>query len=89
MELGSPTYKYLIPDPTSVLTLPCTRWLFIINAIMTVVLGSLGFFCLSDSPHDPNPLAKWLPKDQAKIATDRLNRHGRAKPGKITWKTAK
>lgn len=71
------------------LTAQCTRWLFIINAIMTIFLGALGFFALPDSPHDPNPLAKWLSKDQAKLATDRLDRLGRAKPGKITWKTAK
>ncbi|KAK3318729.1 major facilitator superfamily transporter [Apodospora peruviana] len=65
------------------------RWLFIINAIMTVVLGALGFFMLPDSPHSPNPLAKWLSKEQAQLADERLTRHGRVRPGKITWKSAR
>ena len=65
------------------------RWLFIINAIMTVVAGALGFFMLPDVPNDPNPRAFWFTKRDARIAMERLERHGRAEPKKMTWAGAK
>ncbi|KAK7419051.1 hypothetical protein QQX98_003553 [Neonectria punicea] len=66
------------------------RWLFVINAIMTVVLGFFGFVMLPDTPNRPNPWAKWwFTADHARIAMNRLDRHGRAEAKKITWKAAK
>ncbi|KAK4209210.1 major facilitator superfamily domain-containing protein [Rhypophila decipiens] len=65
------------------------RWLFVVNSLMTVVLGVIGFFAIPDSPNDPNPLAKWLSKDQAQLANKRLDQYGRARPGKITLASAK
>lgn len=56
---------------------------------MTVVLGAIGFFAIPDSPNDPNPLAKWLSKEQAQLADKRLDQYGRSKPGKITLQSAK
>ncbi|KAI1637259.1 major facilitator superfamily transporter [Biscogniauxia mediterranea] len=65
------------------------RWLFVINGIMTVVIGFLGFFMLPDLPNRPNPRAFWFKQGHAKLAMDRLERHGRAEPKKMTWAAAK
>jgi sugar phosphate permease len=61
------------------------RWLFIINAIMTVCVGCLGFFMLPDLPNRPNPRAIWFTQEHARQAMERLDRHGRAEPKKMTW----
>ncbi|CAD0088433.1 unnamed protein product [Aureobasidium mustum] len=61
------------------------RWLFVINAIMTVVWGVLGFFMLPDVPNNPNPRAFWFKKVDAELAMERLARHGRAEPKKLSW----
>ncbi|KAI0602370.1 major facilitator superfamily transporter [Biscogniauxia sp. FL1348] len=65
------------------------RWLFVINGIMTVVIGFLGFFMLPDLPNRPNPRAFWFKEGHAKLAMDRLERHGRAEPKKMSWAAAK
>ncbi|KUI66355.1 putative transporter SEO1 [Cytospora mali] len=65
------------------------RWLFIVNAIMTVVVGFAGFFMLPDYPSRPNPRAFWFNAQHARMAQERLERHGRAEVKKITWKAAK
>lgn len=57
---------------------------------MTVVLGFFGFVMLPDTPNRPNPWAKWwFTADHARIAMDRLDRHGRAEAKKITWAATK
>ncbi|THX30561.1 major facilitator superfamily transporter [Aureobasidium pullulans] len=61
------------------------RWLFVVNAIMTVVWGVLGFFMLPDVPNNPNPRAFWFKKVDAELAMERLARHGRAEPKKLSW----
>lgn len=61
------------------------RWLFVINAIMTVIVGALGFFLLPDTPNNVNPRAFWFKKGHAQLAMERLERNGRAEPKKITW----
>lgn len=65
------------------------RWLFVINAIITVVYGFFGFFMIPDLPNKPNPWAFWFTEDMAKISMDRLARHGRAEPKKMTWAAAR
>ncbi|KAK6214109.1 hypothetical protein LQW54_004711 [Pestalotiopsis sp. IQ-011] len=65
------------------------RWLFVINAIMTVVVGLLGFFLLPDVPGNINPRAFWFKKEHAKLAMDRLDRYGRTSSKKMTWAGAK
>ncbi|KZF23089.1 MFS general substrate transporter [Xylona heveae TC161] len=61
------------------------RWLFVINAIMTVVWGFAGFFMIPDYPNRPNPRAFWFNKTHAELSMQRLIRHGRSEPKKITW----
>ncbi|PVH72913.1 putative allantoate permease [Cadophora sp. DSE1049] len=65
------------------------RWLFIINAIITVVWGFFGFFMLPDLPNRPNPRAFWFSKADAVMSMERLERHGRAEPKGMTWAGAK
>jgi hypothetical protein len=61
------------------------RWLFVINAIITVAWGVAGFFMLPDLPNHPNPRAFWFNKEHAAMATERLDRHNRAEPKRMTW----
>lgn len=65
------------------------RWLFIINAVMTVFVGLLGFYLLPDLPNNVNPRAFWFKEGHAKLAMERLDRHGRTEPKKMTWVGAK
>ncbi|OMP81747.1 Pantothenate transporter liz1 [Diplodia seriata] len=65
------------------------RWLFIINAIITVVWGCLGIFMLPDLPNKPNPAAFWFSKGHGEVAMARLARHKRAEPEKLTLAAAK
>lgn len=65
------------------------RWLFIINCGMTIVVGLAGFFMLPDYPSRPNPRAFWFTAEHARMAQERLERHGRAESKKITWAAAK
>ncbi|WYZ40239.1 hypothetical protein EsH8_IV_000580 [Colletotrichum jinshuiense] len=69
--------------------MPGWRWLFVINAIMTVMVGALGFFLLPDMPNNPNPRAFWFKKEHGKLAMDRLERHGKAEPQEMTWAAAR
>jgi hypothetical protein len=55
------------------------------DAIMTVVWGILGFFMLPDVPNNPNPRAFWFKKIDQELAMERLARHGRAEPKKLSW----
>ncbi|TVY84691.1 putative transporter SEO1 [Lachnellula suecica] len=61
------------------------RWLFVINAIITVVWGIAGFFMIPDLPNNPNPRAFWFTKGHAVMAMERLERHNRAEPKRMTW----
>ncbi len=65
------------------------RWLFIINCIMTICVGVFGFFFLPDTPNNPNPRAFWFKKHYGRLAMERLDRHGKIAPSKITWASAK
>lgn len=61
------------------------RWLFVINAIITVIWGFLGFFMIPDLPNKPNPRAFWFRKVHAELSMERLIRTGRAEPKRMTW----
>ncbi|KAK6069316.1 pantothenate transporter [Seiridium cupressi] len=56
---------------------------------MTVIVGLLGFFLLPDLPNNVNPRAFWFKEGHAKLAMERLDRHGRAEPKRMTWAGAK
>jgi MFS family permease len=62
------------------------RWLFVVNAIMTVVWGCLGLIMLPDYPNKPNPRAFWFNKKHGEMAIERLVRHNRAEPEPVSWK---
>lgn len=61
------------------------RWLFVINAIITVIWGAAGFIMLPDLPNRPNPRAFWFKKEHAELSLERLARNGRAEPKKMSW----
>ena len=61
------------------------RWLFVINAIMTVVWGFAGFAMIPDFPNKPNPRAVWFRRIHAELSMERLARHGRAEPKRMSW----
>lgn len=61
------------------------RWLFVINAIITVIWGFFGFFMIPDLPNKPNPRAFWFKKVHAELSMERLARHNRAEPKKMTF----
>jgi hypothetical protein len=60
------------------------RWLFIINAIITVVWGCAGFFMIPDLPNRPNPRAFWFNKNDGELAMERLARNSRAEPKRMS-----
>lgn len=60
------------------------RWLFIINAIITVVWGCAGFFMIPDLPNRPNPRALWFDKNDGELAMGRLARNSRAEPKRMS-----
>lgn len=61
------------------------RWLFVINAVITVLWGFLGFCMIPDLPNRPNPRAFWFKKVHAELSLERLARTGRAEPQRMTW----
>ena len=65
------------------------RWLFVINAVITVVWGFLGLVMLPDYPNKPNPRAFWFTKKHGEMALARLVRHKRAEPRPVTLASAK
>ncbi|KAJ9111855.1 hypothetical protein QFC20_002442 [Naganishia adeliensis] len=65
------------------------RWLFVINAIMTVALGLAGFVMIPNWPDKPNPWAIWMKPHHYEIALARTARFKRASNKKFTWSTVK
>lgn len=61
------------------------RWSFVINSIITVIWGFLGFFMIPDLPNKPNPRAWWFTQSHAQLSMERLARANRAEPKRITW----
>ncbi|KAJ7685501.1 major facilitator superfamily domain-containing protein [Mycena polygramma] len=58
------------------------KWGFIVNGAITVPVGALGFFLLPDAPATTR--AKWLTTSDIIIAQERMQRVGRAPPGRLT-----
>lgn len=65
------------------------RWLFVINAIITVCWGFLGVVMLPDYPNKRNPRAFWYTRNDQELAIGRLIKHKRAEPRPVTWASAK
>ncbi|CAK1363658.1 Pantothenate transporter liz1 [Cercospora beticola] len=65
------------------------RWLFVINAVVTVVWGFLGVVMLPDYPNRRNPRAFWFSRDDQELAIGRLIRYKRAEPRGVTWESFK
>lgn len=65
------------------------RWLFIVNALITVVWGIAGYFMIPDFPQKPNPWAFWFKASYGEHARARLARTNRTDTKKMTWTGAK
>ena len=65
------------------------RWLFVINGVMTVLVGLAGFVMLPDTPENINPRALWFKPEHKKLAMERLERNGREGSKKMSWNGAK
>lgn len=52
------------------------QWLFIINGIMTIAVGALGFFFLPDTPENGGS-RYWMNDEDRAIAIERMRRAGR------------
>ncbi|KAK4210768.1 putative transporter [Rhypophila decipiens] len=65
------------------------RWLFVINGVITLLVGLAGFFMIPDYPSNPNPRAYWLSTKHTAMAAERLKRHGRQDAKRISWESAK
>ncbi|KAK2616998.1 hypothetical protein QQS21_000087 [Conoideocrella luteorostrata] len=65
------------------------RWLFVINAIITVIWGFAGYFMIPDSPRNPNPWAFWFKRVHSEYALQRLERENRLDAMPITWAAAR
>ncbi|ORY14520.1 major facilitator superfamily transporter [Clohesyomyces aquaticus] len=61
------------------------RWMYIICSIITIPIGSLGFFVLPGTPDKPNRLV--MKGRDLEIAKSRLKRAGHALEGRVTWRT--
>ncbi|KAJ2975006.1 hypothetical protein NQ176_g5759 [Zarea fungicola] len=65
------------------------RWLFIVNAIITVFWGLAGYVMIPDMPNKPNPWAIWYKKVHSELALGRLARTNRVDAKPISWAGAK
>lgn len=65
------------------------RWLFVINAIITVIWGFLGLVMLPDYPNNPNPRAFWFKRNDGELSMARLVRHNRAEPKPVSFDAVK
>ncbi|KAJ6781571.1 hypothetical protein PWT90_01566 [Aphanocladium album] len=65
------------------------RWLFVVNAIITVIWGLAGYVMIPDMPNKPNPWAFWFKKRHSELALGRLTRTNRIDAKPISWSGAK
>ncbi|OZJ05184.1 hypothetical protein BZG36_02208 [Bifiguratus adelaidae] len=64
----------LLKGMNGVLGLSSWRWLFIIDASITLLLSTVGFLLLPDYPNN----TKWLTQEQRELAVARLAKQGRS-----------
>lgn len=55
--------------------IPGWKWLFIFNAIMTVIVAAAGFFIIPNTP--TNGGARWMTKEHVMLSQQRMERIGR------------
>lgn len=65
------------------------RWLFVINAIITVFWGLAGYVMIPDMPNKPNPWSFWFKKVHSELALSRLARTNRVDAKPMSWSGAK
>ncbi|CAI7626500.1 unnamed protein product [Penicillium bialowiezense] len=61
------------------------QWLFIFDGILGIPIALYGFWAIPDGPSDSR--ARWLTKEDAKYAEQRMEAVGRAPAAKLTWRT--
>ena len=72
---------------SGVLGLAGWRWMFIINSIITLPLGIIGFFVWPGTPEKASTL--FLTKGEIALAKKRLERAGHRRGSSLSWKTVK
>ncbi|KAM3515845.1 hypothetical protein MY11210_000616 [Beauveria gryllotalpidicola] len=65
------------------------RWLFVVNAIITVSWGFAGYFMIPDMPNKPNPWSFWFKRVHSQLALGRLARTNRVDAKPISWSGAR
>ena len=61
------------------------KWLFIIEGLLAVVIGIVGFFLIPDFPHR---YTKWITSEERKLAISRIQKQGvKAIPDSLNWRT--
>ncbi|PMB70710.1 Pantothenate transporter liz1 [Beauveria bassiana] len=65
------------------------RWLFVVNAIITVFWGFAGYFMIPDMPNKPNPWSFWFKRAHSELALGRLARTNRIDAKPISWSGAR
>ncbi|KAH8718502.1 putative transporter SEO1 [Beauveria bassiana] len=65
------------------------RWLFVVNAIITVFWGFAGYFMIPDMPNKPNPWSFWFKRVHSELALGRLARTNRIDAKPISWSGAR
>ncbi|KAI9248881.1 major facilitator superfamily domain-containing protein [Phascolomyces articulosus] len=64
--------------------LPAWKWLFIIEGLIGVVVGIMGYFLLPNFPHN----TKWLTEEECKLAVSRVQDQGKQVISKAySWRT--
>ncbi|CAD6445448.1 1972e50c-1deb-4fde-92c7-5f8019fc6b56 [Sclerotinia trifoliorum] len=63
------------------------RWLFIMDAAISIPIAVWGFFAIPDLPH--NTKAFYLNADDRKYSIERVEKLGISEPVKLTWKICK
>ncbi|KAL7413815.1 putative transporter [Mrakia frigida] len=69
------------------LGIPGWKWLFIFNAMMTIIIAGFGFFLIPDSPGVTRVF--WLTKEENELSKRRMTRMNKLAQTPFTWATVK